>query len=581
MMKYTTAVMLLMTAPALAAGKTAGTDEKAAAAEGGPGVSGPEITLNVPIFSPLFTGVPVATVNEEPISLGDLTDTLAIAHTSKSTARAAGKTDYLDILNRMINSRLIVDEAKNMGLDELPEMKAAMDAYPDTLMRAMVLEKALKDVKPDEAMVEKIYREDVREYEIKSVFFDKEEDAKKAEDQIKSGADFDKAVAKAIEDKTAHGGDSGYMKPKNLLPQVQEAVVKMKTGSVSPIIKVGAGKKVGFVLLKLEDIRYPDDTAAREKAQAEAYRQTESIAEGKYVKGLVDKYVKANSKLIVKLDYESKKPGLEKLAKDRRVIVRIKGEKPITVADLTAALKKHFFHGMKAAIEGKDVNNAVVGIVDTLIREKILKKEALRLGIDKTGEFKKRLKEHGDSLLFGAFVQKVIIPEVKVSEEEMKGYYEKHKDDYTSPAVVKMSILAFSDKKAAQGAIEKLNKGTDFQWLKENAEDQVKEGKEEFEGGTYLVKELPEGMQQALDNANAGDARLYESAHPYFYVMHVKSFVRPKTEAFDVVKGKISQKLSQEKVMKDLDDWAGKLKQHYPVRIFVAGNENETKDGKK
>ena len=49
-------------------------------------------------------------------------------------------------------------------------------------------------------------------------------------------------------------------------------------------------------------------------------------------------------------------PGFAALIEDRRPLVRIAGEDPVTVADLAQALQKKFFHGVDRAAEGGRIN---------------------------------------------------------------------------------------------------------------------------------------------------------------------------------------------------------------------------------
>jgi hypothetical protein len=70
----------------------------------------------------------VASVNEEPISLQELNRAIASSHASRPQGQKAGRIEYSDIMRRLINTRLIVLEAKNMGLNELPEIQKLVDS---------------------------------------------------------------------------------------------------------------------------------------------------------------------------------------------------------------------------------------------------------------------------------------------------------------------------------------------------------------------------------------------------------------------------------------------------------------------
>ena len=45
-----------------------------------------------------------------------------------------------------------------------------------------------------------------------------------------------------------------------------------------------------------------------------------------------------------------------------------------------------------------------------MIYKRVFRKEALRLGLEKTESYKNKVQEYEASVLFGAFVNKVIVP---------------------------------------------------------------------------------------------------------------------------------------------------------------------------
>ncbi len=76
------------------------------------------------------------------------------------------------------------------------------------------------------------------------------------------------SLRKALTDKTAKGSaEDQYVKAVKLLPQVEAELEKLKTGEVTPVIKVPEG----YTVMKVEGIRYPEDASARKEAEARAY----------------------------------------------------------------------------------------------------------------------------------------------------------------------------------------------------------------------------------------------------------------------------------------------------------------------
>lgn len=574
-------VFLSVLAPGFAPAKglaEPGKGEEAAAAA--PEKKSEYLTLKVPALSDAFSSFPVAVINEERILLKDLNSALAASGQEKEEqGKGPGKIDYPTMLNRMITIKLILQEARNIGLDELPEVKNDKEAFARMALRDLLIEEITKGARADEAEVEKLYKENVKEWKIKSLLFEKEDDAQKMEEALKSGGSFDELATKAVTEKAAKGSYQGeYMKARQLLPQITDALRKMEVGSVSPRIRVEGGKKnSGFVLFMLEEIRFPEDHAAREIAREAVLAMKKVEAVKDFKRTVYKRDLKMNAKLIKSLDYEAKKPGFDALLKDTRPLVLIKGEKPLTVAEFSKALKEKFYHGVEKAADSKQINKKKFDVLEEILDKRLYRKEALKRKIDTAEKYREKIKEYEGSLLFGAFLQKVVVPEIRISEEMLKGYYNEHIREYTYPEMVKISSLAFDKKSDAEAALEKLRKGADFNWARHNVAGQADaaatEGLLSFNGEVLTVRDLPDGIRKSMQGAAAGDASLYTAEEGHHYVFYVQDVVPSTQQPFEEVREVITKNLFSERLMKAVDEWAAKLKEAASVTIYLAGTD--------
>jgi parvulin-like peptidyl-prolyl isomerase len=511
----------------------------------------------------------VATVNGEPITLDEFNQELMSVPQEATGDQKAGKEKTSGLLNRLINTRLIIQEAKRMGLDELKELKERVDVFARITLRDELIDRRVKDIRPDEKEVEKTYRESVKEFKVRSILFEKEEDAKQMEGLLKAGMNFDETLKKFLSDKKGKGDEEGdYLRSKELLPEIEEAVSKMTIGSLSPVIQI----KSGYVIFKLEDIRFPEDPKIREKVKLDILLQKQKEAYFEYFKTLREKYARVNEGLLKGLDFESKEPGFEKLLKDKRVLVELRGEKPITVGEFSEHMKQQLFHGVDRAIESKKLNNRKNQILDEMLQKRIFRKEALRLGIDKTEAYKSKVKENENSLLFGAFVAKAVAPDIKLKEDELKSYYDQHIKEYTYPEMMKIGSLVFSKREDAERAIVNLRQGTDFQWLKANAEGQVDKntkGVLNFEGNLLTTKDLPENVQKAVLGAKSGDFRLLANPENYFYVLSIREVIPPRPQPYPEAREQIAKKIYNEEITEALEEYADKLRAVSEVKIYL------------
>jgi hypothetical protein len=138
--------------------------------------------------------------------------------------------------------------------------------------------------------------------------------------------------------------------------------------------------------------------------------------------------------------------------------------------------------------------------------------------------------------------------------------------------MLQIEEIVFKSRDNAQTEIDKLRKGMDFKWLKNNADGQVDKnsrGLLHFEGQLMTVKSFPESLQKVLNGAKTGDYKLYESPEGYNYVLFVEKDVPSRTQPFEEVKDDVAQKVTWQNFSKTLDEWFKKLREVYPVKIYL------------
>jgi len=114
-----------------------------------------------------------------------------------------------------------------------------------------------------------------------------EEEAKEILKELQEGKDFSEvAFHKSIDPETrSQGGDMGYVPVERLWPELEEMVITMKKGEISPVIPT----RFGFAIIKLED---------RKPAEKRTYSEVrEEIRE----KLLEEKVAKEKNKFINEL----------------------------------------------------------------------------------------------------------------------------------------------------------------------------------------------------------------------------------------------------------------------------------------
>ncbi len=511
----------------------------------------------------------VAVVGKDAISLDEFLAELGPDVSVARLRQGRGTADEVAVLNRLVNIRLIVQEATTMGLDELPEIQKQVDVSSRAVLREVLFERVVKGVQPDPAAVEKLFKEAVREWKTTSLLFRDEGPAQRARMEVAEGADFGEIAARAVAAKSAQAdSDNEFHARTDYLPQIAQALETLKIGELSPVIRIQSG----FVVIKVLDLRYPENKDARAEARKTVLSEKQLGVLKAHGDRLRKQNVVVHKDVLDGIDYVAPRPGIDLLLKDQRTVAEIKGAPPVTVGDLTDYLRMQFFHGSDRARQGKEMNAKKEAALEATLERRLLNAEALNLGIDKTHPYLDRVNAYRNSLIFDAFVQKVIVPDNKMKEEEVRQYYRDHPKDHSSPEMLKVRSLAFARRAGAENAMRKLSEGSDFSWVMANADGQAgkdAKGLVTFEGRPVTTASMPDGLQKALADVKSGDFRMWGSPEGIFYVLAVQEVIAPNPRPYDEVREDIAKELYSEKLKKAVEEYAGKLKAHTTVATYV------------
>lgn len=535
----------------------------------------------VPLFSGKHAQAPVAMVNGEPITLEEFADQLVAMHSDMGETGSREKTDFIALLDRMIGVKLVVQEAENIGFDQTQEVRKQLEDFALKTMITQLIKKQLRNLEPDQEKVEELYRKMALEARLATYKFQNQTDAQALLDKYKAGEDFQQAAGSMVESgKAETASDSEYIKLKDLLPSVAQEVFQMDIGGVSEIFKADNG----YLLFKLEDRRGYDDPEARTQAVQMVLQQQAKERQEQYLKELEAKYVVIDKEAEASLDFEKimkENPEtkaseiFQRLRSDQRPLATIRnnGETSvITVAEIVKKLEASFYHGTDKPIVPQEVQPKKESIIqDTLIKI-IGAMEAKNQGIETSAEYLKAVAKFREKLLFDTFMNRAVLPGVKVSQEEARDFYQVNIAEYSTPLMLKLKSLAFTDEKSAQDALKKLQAGSDFKWVSANVTGLAPEDDKNllnFGGSLLSVTALPDDLQKMVSDARSGSMFFYEDPGKLFYVLVVENAFPPEAKPYDEVQNEAARGVYGKKIRESLDVWVEKLKEAYDTEIFL------------
>ena len=181
----------------------------------------------------------VATVNGQPILLSDLKD--AAASLPPSARNMPEQTLYPLLLEQMVDGKALIAEARKSGLDKDPAVQRQMKAAEDQTLQTALLKKEIAPQVTEEA-VRARYDKDVAgkpgvpEVHARHILVPDEATAKKVIADLKKGGDFAALSKEYSKDPgaAAQGGDLGWFKQGEMVPEFAKAAFALKDGEVSP-----------------------------------------------------------------------------------------------------------------------------------------------------------------------------------------------------------------------------------------------------------------------------------------------------------------------------------------------------------
>jgi peptidyl-prolyl cis-trans isomerase C len=199
-------------------------------------------------------GPVVAEVNGSSITTGDFNNELKnLPEYLKAMAETPqGRKEMLDT---MVIRELILQQAAKDGLDKSPEVARKLEDLKKRLIVEAFLKKRVEtDAKIGDDDLKKFYEQNKDKFKTgeqvraSHILVKTEKEAKDVLAQIKAGGNFEELAKKhSVDSSAARGGDLGWFGKGSMVPVFEKAVMSLKEGQVSDVVK----SDFGYHIIKL------------------------------------------------------------------------------------------------------------------------------------------------------------------------------------------------------------------------------------------------------------------------------------------------------------------------------------------
>jgi len=161
------------------------------------------------------------------------------------------------VLDQMISEKLLIQEAKNMGLEEDNDVLEQIKKMTEQILVQVLIEREILDkIKVNDEEVLEYYEQNKDSFTEKeqvhlyNILLETEEEAQDVLERLKAGKDFSEiAIEKSTGPSAVQGGDLGYLSKGTIIPEIEDVVFALELEKLSEIIKTD----FGFHILKITD----------------------------------------------------------------------------------------------------------------------------------------------------------------------------------------------------------------------------------------------------------------------------------------------------------------------------------------
>lgn len=513
----------------------------------------------------------IASVGGNKITLGEFQDAYKPPMIpGDSAAVLAGKQD---LLNRMVEQKLMVNEAVARGMDKDPKLTQDLEELKkNILLQELYKAEILKRAQPSDSDVKKFYDRLGKEAKASHILVKTEEEAKEIAQALKSGGDFAQlAGSKSVDRGSAQrGGDLGWFGWGKMVEEFQAAAFSMKPGQTSKPIKTA----FGFHIIRLDSLREVplqpfEEMKDRIKQQLSATRPRElankyitKLREGANIK-IKDDIIQA---LAAKQAPGQPMPTLPQASPEelKKTVVTYNGGS-WTVQNLYDNVNR-YMRGVLDLSQADRLKEQLEG----LIVSDLLLARAKSKGIEQNPKVKAQLSRTRDNMLAESCYREDVSGKVLLGPDQAKKYYQDNKKEFYQPAKALVHIIAVPEKAQAQEIYGLLSKGADFSQLaRERSVDPSKASGGALRWVENNDAELPEISRMAFGLA------LNQPSRPFAYrnnfaVIKVTEKTPAKQRTFEESQREIEFKLRQSQEEAILGDLLASLKSKYPIKIDQA-----------
>ncbi len=217
----------------------------------------------------------------------------------------------------------------------------------------------------------------------------------------------------------------------------------------------------------------------------------------------------------------------------------------------------------KEFFEGED---GKIRFVDELVKKELLYMEAKKRGLDKDKDLQRKIEEFKKITLINKLLENEVGKNLTPSENDMKTFYEKNKDEFTINNQVRLSHIIVKNEIEAEKIFERLKRGEEFSKVALEVSLDKASARSGGDIGSFKKGELAPDIESVVFPLKKGEISIPIKLKDGIHIFKVTDSKGTVIE-YEKVKNLIAQKIIAEKQKESFDKLIDNLKNNKKIEI--------------
>lgn len=504
-----------------------------------------------------LSGLVLARVNEEPITVGDLQDSFTASHQGHG-AFLAGKGAIRAFLEKEVDKRLLLQEARRIGTDQEPDIQEARVALRRRRATEAFYKKQVDDkVDLSDSDIAAAYERHGLRFDTRHILVASREAAAAARTRVAAGEPFGEVARQvSLADSAAKGGDLGIVRWGVLNPVMEDRLWSMKKDEISEPFETDDGWNVLYVVERVEVERPKlEQVQAQIKARL-VQRKKERLTRTLHRKLLDRAHAVTRPSVLI----EAALAGAKVDPTDKTILAQAGGEQ-ITLVEVLPLIDPDGLRKVPEALRERRIGR----FLETELARRVAGAEAVAKGYGDRRDFRREIDGATDAAVLDRFLGNVVLPKGDVDDRAAEAYWAANPKEFTEPRAAKLHVLFFDTEDEANAAVAALRDGKDFRAL---ARASKNPGVASAGGDLGWVSEgrlepTLETVAFSLRDGEIGTAKIGDA----WVVVRTEKMREPRLRPFAEVRDEAHERARRTRNQQTIKTWVGKLREASTVEV--------------